>query len=35
MLRALESNGIFEKLIILNVTTNLIGKSNGKKKEIH
>ncbi|MFQ6666552.1 hypothetical protein Gotur_032857, partial [Gossypium turneri] len=28
MLRALESNGIFEKLIILSVTTNLIGKSN-------
>ncbi|MBA0707435.1 hypothetical protein Golax_019482, partial [Gossypium laxum] len=27
MLRALESNGIFEKLIILSVMTNLIEKS--------
>ncbi|KAA3470359.1 NdhH [Gossypium australe] len=30
----LESNGIFTKLIIMNVTTNLIGKSSGKNRFI-
>ena len=30
-----EYNGIYVKLIIMSVMRNLIGKSNGKKKEIH
>ncbi|KAD5960619.1 hypothetical protein E3N88_12091 [Mikania micrantha] len=30
-----EYNGIFVKLIIMSVTMNLIGKSNGKKRGIH